>query len=726
MNKWLLTFLYILVFVLLREWLLPVVELTETGHLSLFLIFIGLAFLLALIGVKWWLSIPLKLIYIFWAVHYIYSGLMPAGKNPMKLVLGDIASNIPIIIGGDWESISNPLRTILFFLLLWMGTYLIRYWIEVRKSIFLFYFMTIIFIAIMDAFSMYSAEGSILRVMVVGLILLGLLTIPRLIGKHDTSISPKTFIAIIMPLFLVVMVGSILTTVLPKQEAVWGDSVPFFKTIIDEVVNDEAHEGVSKSGYDPDDTQLGGPFLVDESLVFEASVDKKQYWKIETKDTYTSKGWEQSKSRKRNPIYPAGAVMQEFEVTKNVEFAKSKSTQLTMTEKFPFIIYPYGMTTVFTDEDVSILNIVDAGQYRTDVKNKERILDAYEIEYTEHRYSLKALRKTKMSSFQSTDDFSEYLQLPETLPDRVAELAESITATNESVYDKAKAIERYYGSAGFVYDQTNVAVPEENEDYVDQFLFETQVGYCDNFSTSMVVMLRTLGIPARWVKGFAPGEVARNDEGERVYQVTNEEAHSWVEAYMPGIGWMPFEPTIGFNGLTSIDYDIEVDRNDPGVSEVPKKEREKVAQNARENVDKERLTFNEMWGTANTVLEESVVWILMTGTVLLIIGWVGYRKRKKWLPKVVVRFHQSDGGDWVVYSKQYKSLLHQLERLGLQRASGETLSAYAVRVDNHFGGNLMKKLTIAYEEGIYGENRESQDWQRLQEMWKDLINKTSN
>lgn len=274
MNKWLLTFLYILVFVLLREWLLPVVELTETGHLSLFLIFIGLAFLLALIGVKWWLSIPLKLIYIFWAVHYIYSGLMPAGKNPMKLVLGDIASNIPIIIGGDWESISNPLRTILFFLLLWMGTYLIRYWIEVRKSIFLFYFMTIIFIAIMDAFSMYSAEGSILRVMVVGLILLGLLTIPRLIGKHDTSISPRTFIAIIMPLFLVVMVGSILTTVLPKQEAVWGDSVPFFKTIIDEVVNDEAHEGVSKSGYDPDDTQLGGPFLVDESLVFEAS-DRK-------------------------------------------------------------------------------------------------------------------------------------------------------------------------------------------------------------------------------------------------------------------------------------------------------------------------------------------------------------------------------------------------------------------------------------------------------------------
>lgn len=724
MNKWLLTFLYLLVFILLREWLLPVVELTETGHLSLFLTFIGLAFLLALIGVKWWLSIPLKLIYILWAVYYIYSGLKSTGKNSMETVLGDLASNIPIIISGDWENISNPLRTILFFLLLWMGTYLIRYWIEVRKSIFLFYFITIIFIAIMDAFSTYSAEGSILRVMVVGLLLLGFLTIPRLIGKHDTPISTRTFIAVIMPLLLVVVVGSMLTKVLPKQEAVWGDSVPFFKTMIDEAVNDEAHEGVSKSGYDPNDTQLGGPFLVDNSLVFEAVVDKKQYWKIETKDTYTSKGWEQSKSRKKNPVYPAGTIMQEFEMTKNVEFAKNKLTQLTMTEKFPFIIYPYGMTTVFVDESTDILNIVDSGQYRTDFKNNEQFLDAYEIEYIEHRYSLKALRETEMSSLQSTDEFAQYLQLPDTLPERVSELAESITASNESVYDKAKAIERYYGSAGFEYDRTNVAVPDKNEDYVDQFLFDTQMGYCDNFSTSMVVMLRTLGIPARWVKGFAPGEIARNSEGERVYQVTNEEAHSWVEAYMPGIGWMPFEPTIGFNGLTSIDYDLEIDRKDPEVSEMPKKEREKVEQNAEKDVDKDRFTFNEFWGKVNTWLKEKARWILAIGVLLLIIGWGGFKNRRKWLPKVAVRFLRPDSGDWETYSKQYKRLLKQLERSGLKRADGETLSAYAVRVDNYYGDNLMKKLTIVYEEGIYGDNMESQDWQRLQEMLEDLINRT--
>ena len=176
-----------------------------------------------------------------------------------------------------------------------------------------------------------------------------------------------------------------------------------------------------------------------------------------------------------------------------------------------------------------------------------------------------------MSSLQGINGFEKYLQLPDTLPARVGELAESITASHESVYDKVKAIERYYGRNGFVYDQKNVKVPGEDEDYVDQFLFDTKRGYCDNYSTSMVVMLRTLDIPARWVKGFAPGEAARNENGERIYQVTNEEAHSWVEAYMPGIGWLPFEPTIGFNGSTSIDYDIEMEIDDPAVPEMQEK-----------------------------------------------------------------------------------------------------------------------------------------------------------
>ena len=182
----------------------------------------------------------------------------------------------------------------------------------------------------------------------------------------------------------------------------------------------------------------------------------------------------------------------------------------------------------------------------------------YDVTYSEPIYSLKALRNTNVESLDSLSEFDRYLQLPETLPTRVNELATSITADDESLYEKAKAIERYFRQNGFQYHQDLAAIPEGDTDYVDQFLFDTKVGYCDNFSTSMVVLLRSQGIPARWVKGFAPGEVVQTRIIELRYEVTNNNAHSWVEAYFPGVGWMTFEPTIGFSNSANLEYDLDM------------------------------------------------------------------------------------------------------------------------------------------------------------------------
>ena len=99
---------------------------------------------------------------------------------------------------------------------------------------------------------------------------------------------------------------------------------------------------------------LGGPFLDDNSLVFEAAVDKKQYWKIETKNTYTSKGWEQPFWERQRSVILPGMDMGELSDAEGIRVIELKLAQLTMTEKFPFIIYPYGMTNVRSDEDVSI------------------------------------------------------------------------------------------------------------------------------------------------------------------------------------------------------------------------------------------------------------------------------------------------------------------------------------------------------------------------------------
>ena len=89
-------------------------------------------------------------------------------------------------------------------------------------------------------------------------------------------------------------------------------------------------------------------------------------------------------------------------------------------------------------------------------------------------------------------------------------------------------------------------VTPSDQDYVAHFLFTSQVGYCDNFSSAMTVLLRAAGIPARWAKGFAPGEVTDTSADQQVYTIRNQDAHSWVEVYFAGYGWLPFEPTPSF------------------------------------------------------------------------------------------------------------------------------------------------------------------------------------
>ena len=131
-----------------------------------------------------------------------------------------------------------------------------------------------------------------------------------------------------------------------------------------------------------------------------------------------------------------------------------------------------------------------------------------------------------------------YLQLPDTITPRTTELAYEITAGSASVYDKAKAIETYLRQA-ITYD-TDVGAPPDDRDVVDYLLFENPRGYCEHYATAMTVMLRTLGIPARVVAGYAPGTWDA-DLGGYLYLQSN--AHAWVEVFIAGYGWIPFEPT---------------------------------------------------------------------------------------------------------------------------------------------------------------------------------------
>ncbi|HWP34347.1 MAG TPA: DUF3488 and transglutaminase-like domain-containing protein, partial [Thermodesulfobacteriota bacterium] len=132
--------------------------------------------------------------------------------------------------------------------------------------------------------------------------------------------------------------------------------------------------------------------------------------------------------------------------------------------------------------------------------------------------------------------FERYLTLPPLDP-RVARLARAVTAGATTPYDQAIALEQHLRTA---YAYSLEVRPSGRQPPLEEFLFETRAGYCEYSATAMAILLRVLGIPSRLVSGFLGGEW--NEYGG-YYIVRQSDAHTWVEAYFPGEGWVAFDPT---------------------------------------------------------------------------------------------------------------------------------------------------------------------------------------
>jgi transglutaminase-like putative cysteine protease len=129
-----------------------------------------------------------------------------------------------------------------------------------------------------------------------------------------------------------------------------------------------------------------------------------------------------------------------------------------------------------------------------------------------------------------------FLQLPSDLDPRITALADSLTQGLRTRYDKAMAIQRWLKT--FRYTLELPATPGDAT--LSHFLFVRKAGHCEYFSTAMAVMLRTLGVEARNVNGFLGGEWSQFGD---YLVVTQNQAHSWVEVWFPGYGWVTFDPT---------------------------------------------------------------------------------------------------------------------------------------------------------------------------------------
>ncbi|MDU5141398.1 MAG: transglutaminaseTgpA domain-containing protein [Paenibacillus dendritiformis] len=311
------------------------------------------------------------------------------------------------------------------------------------------------------------------------------------------------------------------------------------------------------SGYSNHDSQLGAGFQMDYEPVMTVTSEARGYWRGEAKDIYTGQGWvDANRELSLEPL----SIGERFEAddapAKRVRTKEIiQKVQIQSDQIYPVLFGMYSVSAVEELEGGDTDRLIWNGR-ESEIRYEGRGAARYPASYTIVSHVPIISEEELRAALPAEAPDSVYLQLPDRFPERVADLARTLTEGETNNYDKAKKIEQYLRTQ-FTYTNAPDLSKRTSSDFVEGFLFEIKEGYCDYFSTSMAVMLRSVGVPARWVKGYAPGarEGADHqmmtgsfdpDEGGR-FRVTNADAHSWVEVYMGEYGWVSFEPTPGFS-----------------------------------------------------------------------------------------------------------------------------------------------------------------------------------
>lgn len=152
-------------------------------------------------------------------------------------------------------------------------------------------------------------------------------------------------------------------------------------------------------------------------------------------------------------------------------------------------------------------------------------------------------RRAVLSCQEAQDPYLEtvrarYLALPDGMDEQVLFLAQQVVQRADNDFDRAAALCTFL-QRNYPYTLAQ-SYPPSGSDFVSWFLFEEQQGYCTSFASALAVMGRAVGLPTRYVEGYAA-----EPDADNIARVTQEGAHAWVEVYFRGFGWLSFDPTPG-------------------------------------------------------------------------------------------------------------------------------------------------------------------------------------
>lgn len=304
-----------------------------------------------------------------------------------------------------------------------------------------------------------------------------------------------------------------------------------------------------------------------------------------------------------------------------------------------------------------------------------------QIEKGEQRYTLVDLEnyRNKMKEIYHSD-----MELSE----EVEYYLEEITKDTETTIEKLIAIEKELSS--YTYTMTPGKLPEEidsQEEFLEYFLLESKQGYCSYFATAFVLMARAEGIPARYVQGFCV-PITSNKK----MTVTSSMAHAWPEVYIEGIGWLPFEPTPGYEELRYTPWEMreKKDFTDMEMEEYEEPEASQTEMISEESSQEENTEVNKR----AVIMILSVVMGIMTACALALY-------MEQWLFKQ--RYERMTVEERFLI--EVRKNLWLLSKLGYTRIETETLEEFHKRVLNELAEVFEASQTLGflrgYEEYLY-------------------------
>jgi transglutaminase-like putative cysteine protease len=472
------------------------------------------------------------------------------------------------------------------------------------------------------------------------------------------------------------------------------------------------------------------------------------YWEARTYDTYSNSQWSSSIKTTRD-LTPDSVDLNQpgADVRPDISFTFFTygpiSNLFVVSEPLSVNLSAQAIMAVNPDGTVNFTALMSKGIIRPG--------EQYTVKSAMDAMTVKDLKDAGSTYPQWVLD--EYLQLPDTITPRTHQLAKDISSGLTSEYDIANAVTQYLRD-NITYNQS-VSQPPPNQERIDWFLFDYKQGFCNYYASADVVLLRSLGIPARLAVGFAQGQReippipalppgASREEVQALvsetatYVVRQKDAHAWPEVFFPGIGWVAFEPTVSQPALFRPSGEISINPNPaenganqayptplPGVND-----RSQQTDGANGSSSEAGGSF---WTLGNIV---KLFFILAVVILLVVIIWQVRRgfKLMPFLERVSIDVPEGiEKGlrrlgihpphfltSWVSYmklpalSRSYQEINHALHRIGRKPDLQDTPSERAASLISNIPASAapVERLLYEYQTSIYSPRTADPDTAR--------------